>query len=68
MDNDAIITKAIKYCERLYDIYDDNGEITDMDIAYLVEILKGREWGVSMEKEKLSFEVISKRRIYCNEW
>ena len=43
MDKDAIITKAIKYCEKLYDIYDDNGEITDVDIAYLIEILKGRE-------------------------
>ena len=43
MDKDAIIAKAIKYCERLYDIYDDNGEITDIDIAYLIEILKGRE-------------------------
>ena len=43
MDKDAIITKAIKFCEQLYDKYDKNEEIDDMDVAYLIEILKGRE-------------------------
>ena len=43
MDKDNIIKKAIEFCETLYDKYDNNEEIDDMDIAYLIEILKGRE-------------------------
>ena len=43
MDKDKIIKKAIEFCEKLYDKYDNNDEITDMDIAYIIEILKGRE-------------------------
>lgn len=43
MNNDDIITKAINYCEQLYDKYDNNDDITDIDVACLIEILKGRE-------------------------
>jgi hypothetical protein len=43
MDKDKIIDKAIKFCETLYDKYDSGEEIDDMDIAYIIEILKGRE-------------------------
>ena len=43
MDNNKIIEEAIGFCETLYDKYDNNEEIDDMDIAYLIEILKGRE-------------------------
>lgn len=43
MDKDDIITMAIEYCERLYDKYDSGDDITDVDIAYIIEILKGRE-------------------------
>lgn len=43
MDKDKIIEKAIEFCEELCDKYDDNEDIDDMDIAYLIEILKGRE-------------------------
>ena len=43
MDKDKIITKAIEFCEALYDKYDGNEEIDDIDIAHLIEILKGRE-------------------------
>lgn len=42
MEN-RIIEKAIKYCESLYEKYDNNMEIDDIDIACLIEILKGRE-------------------------
>ena len=45
MDKDNIIKKAIEFCEMLYDKYDSGREIDDMDVAYLIEILKGREWG-----------------------
>jgi len=37
------IDKAIAYCEELMDKYDENYDITDIDIAYLIEILKGRD-------------------------
>ena len=43
MNKEEIITKAIAFCEQLYDKYDNNEEIDDMDIAYLIEILNGRE-------------------------
>lgn len=43
IDKDKIIEKAIKFCYELYDKYDKNEEIDDMDVAYLIEILKGRE-------------------------
>ena len=43
IDKDKIIEKAIEFCYELYDKYDKNEELDDMDIAYLVEILKGRE-------------------------
>ena len=38
-----IISKAIEFCYDLIYKYDDYGEIDDMDISYLIEILKGRE-------------------------
>lgn len=37
------IDKAIEYCYELMDKYDDNYDITDIDIAHIIEILKGRE-------------------------
>lgn len=43
MDKDKIIEKAIELCEELMCNYDDGRDIDDIDIAYLVEILKGRE-------------------------
>lgn len=43
MDKDKIIEKAISFCETLYDKYDSGKEIDDFDIAWLIEILKGRE-------------------------
>lgn len=43
MNKDAIITKAIEFCRQLYDKYDNNEEIDDIDIAYIIEILSGRE-------------------------
>lgn len=38
-----IVEKAIKYCNELIEKYDDNQDINDIDISYLIEILKGRE-------------------------
>lgn len=43
IDKDKIIDKAIEYCHTLYDKYDNGQEIDDADIAYIIEILKGRE-------------------------
>ena len=43
INKDKIIDKAIEFCYELYRKYDDNEEIDDMDVAYLIEILKGRE-------------------------
>ena len=43
MNKEKIIEKAIEFCYELYDKYDKNEELDDMDIAYLIEILKGRE-------------------------
>lgn len=43
MDKDKIIEKAISFCETLYNKYDSGREIDDMDVAYVIEILKGRE-------------------------
>ena len=37
------IEKAIEFCHTLYEKYDSGEEIDDMDIAYIIEILKGRE-------------------------
>ena len=38
-----IIEKAINHCYELIDKYDDGADIDDIDISYLIEILKGRE-------------------------
>lgn len=38
-----IIEKAIEYCEKLIEKYDNNRDIDDIDISLLIEILKGRE-------------------------
>ena len=38
-----VIEKAINYCYELIDKYDANGDIDDIDICYVIEILKGRE-------------------------
>ena len=38
-----IIDRAIEFCYDLIDKYDENGEIDDIDLSYLIEILKGRE-------------------------
>ena len=38
-----IIDRAIEFCYDLIDKYDDNQDIDDIDISYLIEILKGRE-------------------------
>ena len=35
--------KAINYCYELIEKWDNNCEIDDVDISYLIEILKGRE-------------------------
>ena len=43
MEKNKIIEKAIKYCYKLIDKFDDNRDIDDIDISYLIEILKGRE-------------------------
>lgn len=37
------IEKAIEYCEKLIDKWDNNHNITDIDICHLIQILKGRE-------------------------
>lgn len=42
MENE-IIKKAINYCEKLIDKWDNNQEIDDLDICHLIEILNGRE-------------------------
>ena len=42
MEND-IIARAIDYCYQLIDNYDDGRDIDDVDISYLIEMLKGRE-------------------------
>lgn len=38
-----IIEKAITYCESLIEKWDNNEEIDDIDICYIIETLKGRE-------------------------
>ena len=38
-----VITKAIEFCYELIDKYDDGRDIDDIDISYIIEILKGRE-------------------------
>lgn len=43
MNEDKIINKAINYCEKLIENYDNNMEINDLDICHIIEILKGRE-------------------------
>lgn len=35
--------KAIEYCEKLIEKMDDNGEIDDIDICNIINILKGRD-------------------------
>lgn len=42
MQSAMIIYDAIEYCEKLIEKYDNNEDITDLDICYLIEILKGR--------------------------
>ena len=37
------VDKAIEYCERLIEKWDNNREIDDIDICNIIEILKGRE-------------------------
>ena len=35
--------RAIAHCEELLRLYDNNMEVTDLDICHVIEILKGRE-------------------------
>lgn len=42
-NNEKIIEMAISKCKELIDNYDDNINITDIDIRELIEILKGRD-------------------------
>lgn len=37
------ITRALEYCNKLLDLYDNNIEISDTDVCHIMEILKGRE-------------------------
>lgn len=37
------VDKAIEYCEKLIEKWDNNREIDDIDICNIIEILKGRE-------------------------
>lgn len=37
------IERAIGYIEELMDDYDNNVDITDIDLCNIIEILKGRE-------------------------
>ena len=39
---DTILQQAEAFCEALIEKYDENVEITDMDICELIEILRGR--------------------------
>ena len=39
----SYINKAIEYCEKLLENYDDGGDIDDIEVAHIIEILKGRE-------------------------
>lgn len=36
------INKAIEYCEELLENYDNGVDIDDIDVAHIIEILKGR--------------------------
>lgn len=40
---DDVVTRAIDYIEELIDDYDNNVNITDIDLCHIIEILKGRE-------------------------
>ena len=40
---EARLEKAEAYCEALLEQYDNNQEITDIDICHIIEILRGRE-------------------------
>ena len=59
MSENNIIEKAIEYCRELIDKYDNNRDIDDIDISHLIEILKGRKWGMNMDYH----EVISNKFI-----
>ena len=37
------VDKAIEYCEKLIEKWDNNREIDDIDICNIIEILKGKE-------------------------
>ena len=39
----SYINKAIEYCEELLENYDNGADIDDIDVAHIIEILKGRE-------------------------
>ena len=53
MENNKIIERAIEYCYKLIDKFDNNRDIDDIDISYLIEILKGRETGMNKDKHKV---------------
>ncbi len=40
---EKLIEKAVAACEALIEKYDDNQDITDIDICQIIEILRGRE-------------------------
>ena len=40
--DDEILRQAEDFCESLIEKYDENEEITDLDICELMEILRGR--------------------------
>ena len=42
MQSQMIIDAAIERCEELIKKYDNNEDITDLDICHVIEILEGR--------------------------
>ena len=42
MHEEVIIVNATEYCEKLIEKYDNNENITDLDIYHVIDILEGR--------------------------
>ena len=65
------IEKAIKMCNKLMDQYDNNREITDIDLCYIVETLRGIKDGrhcyeCGIENFENGYVIYDGEEYYCS--
>ena len=72
MKKEDVIEKAIRFCHKLIDQYDNNRAITDIDLCYLIETLKGYDtprhcYECGTENMASGYVIRDGEEYYCSE-